>query len=109
MYLPISLVQMSLIFEKEGKPFLYLGSCLNAHDFEFLQEKKITHILNTADEISNKFPKEIKYLKIDLDDDQNFKIENYFTEAHQFIDEIYCSNQVILVHCQAESPEVPLL
>jgi protein-tyrosine phosphatase len=92
---------MSLICEKLGNPFLFLGSCVDAHDFNFLQENKITHILNTADEISNKFPNEIKYLKLGMDDDEHFEIEKNFSKAHKFIDEIYSSDQVVLVHCQA--------
>eukprot|EP01080_Neovahlkampfia_damariscottae_P007910 gene7910-12378_t len=90
---------MSLVFSKDSSPFLYLGGKSSAENEYFLQESKITHILNLAEELKNYFPEKYKYKKLDLEDNEECDISKYFEETNEFIQEAYENNGKILVHC----------
>ena len=46
----------------EGR--LYLGSCYNARDMQFLQENAVSHIINVAEEIEMREQDGIKSIKL---------------------------------------------
>ena len=44
---------------------------------------------------------DINHLKLEIDDTHGQEIQNYFQEAHQFIDKALSNNEKVLVHCKA--------
>jgi len=81
---------------------IYLGAYENARDRETLKDKlKITHVLNCATELSNYFPKDFKYCKLDLMDREKQNIGHTFERAFSFIDEALKHKKgKCFVHCQ---------
>lgn len=84
---------MSEILER-----LYLGSSLEARDRDWLESKKVTHILNVAKELPEYFPGDFVYKKLPFEDRENFKMCKYFTEILNFLDKAM-ENGIVLVHC----------
>jgi hypothetical protein len=85
-------------------PFLYLGSVMGNDNPDILKAIGITHVLNTAYNISPNYQlfndPEIKYKHILADDDPNYNIRQHFEEGIAFIDECVASNGKIYVHCK---------
>jgi protein-tyrosine phosphatase len=77
---------------------LFLGSSLNARDFEWLSSNHITHILNMAKELPMHFPDRFEYKKVPAMDEETCKICKYFPEIVEFIDQGLRQGRV-LVHC----------
>ena len=87
-------------------PNLFLSGADVATDIELLKSKFITHIVNCTSTINNMYEKEIKYLKVPIDDLPNVNILKYFNEAFEFIDNALLydkngKNNNVLVHCHA--------
>ncbi len=80
---------------------IFLGSYLSAKNYQELEKKNIKYILNCASECQNLFEnKNIKYLKLDIKDQNDFPIENFFEQGSQFIQESINNNDGnILIHC----------
>ena len=80
---------------------IFLGSYLSAKNYQELEKKNIKYILNCASECKNLFEnKNIKYLKLDIKDQNDFPIENFFEQGSQFIQESINNNDGnILIHC----------
>ena len=79
---------------------IYIGSYLNAKNFQELECNNIKYILNCASECKNLFEDKIKYLKLDIKDQNDFPIENYFYKGIQFIkDSLNNNDGNILIHC----------
>ena len=79
---------------------IYIGSYLNAKNFQELECNNIKYILNCASECKNLFEDKIKYLKLDIKDQNDFPIENYFDKGIQFIkDSLNNNDGNILIHC----------
>ena len=76
---------------------LYLGDFRAADDLNILKEYKITHIINCAFNLPNKFPNDIIYKRLDLRDEPDQPIIEKLKEAYQFIKENKDKN--IFVHC----------
>eukprot|EP01130_Rhizamoeba_saxonica_P015064 TRINITY_DN6689_c0_g1_i1.p1 TRINITY_DN6689_c0_g1~~TRINITY_DN6689_c0_g1_i1.p1 ORF type:complete len:291 (+),score=69.35 TRINITY_DN6689_c0_g1_i1:60-932(+) len=77
---------------------LYLGSQDAAANFDGLKEKSITHILNVATGIPNKFPHEFQYLDVPFYDTDTEDISTGFEKCFDFIDAARDDGGV-LVHC----------
>ena len=91
-------LQSSHITEVFNKVFI--GSYANAKDKEELEKNNIKYILNCASECSNLFEDKIKYLKLDIKDQNDFPINEYFDKGANFINESLNNNDGnILVHC----------
>lgn len=82
-------------------PWLYLGDYINANNNEELKLLKIKYILNCACEIKIfNLPSDIKCHKLDLIDNPEMNIEQYFEEAFAFIELARKNKDNILVHCK---------
>ena len=90
---------------------IYIGSYLNANNFEELEKNNIKYILNCAIECKNIYEDKIKYLKLDIKDQNNFPIQDYFEKGNQFIRESLNNNDGnILIHCkEGKSRSITLL
>lgn len=79
---------------------VYLGSYKNAKNYEELEKSNIKYILNCASECENLFGDKIKYLKLDIKDQPDFPIQDYFDKGIQFIkDSLNNNDGSILIHC----------
>jgi protein-tyrosine phosphatase/rhodanese-related sulfurtransferase len=82
--------------------FLWLGSMQSAHSTETIQGLRITHIVDATNHTdSNKFPDVVKYLNVDIDDDESSDLTPFFQPVCKFIDQALEENGRVLVHCQA--------
>ncbi|VDI11182.1 atypical dual specificity phosphatase [Mytilus galloprovincialis] len=79
---------------------LIIGSQDVAHDLSLLEKFKVTHILNLASYVQNKYPDKIKYKTIKINDLPEVQILPYFDQAFEFIDE-GVRDGCVLVHCNA--------
>jgi hypothetical protein len=83
--------------------FLWLGSGNDAENLEGLQECKITHVLNVADDVPNYFPEQFIYHNLQVADfgaDQG--ITRVFESAFKFVEEVKAHDGGrVLVHCAA--------
>ena len=79
---------------------IYIGSFLNAKNIDELEKNNIKYILNCTFECKNIFEDKIKYLKLDIKDQIDFPIQDYFEKGIQFIKESLNNNDGnILIHC----------
>ena len=80
---------------------IYIGSYLNAKNFEELKKNNIKYILNCAIECKNIYEDKIKYLKLDIKDQNDFPIQDYFDKGTQFIEDSLNNKEGnILIHCK---------
>lgn len=80
-------------------PGLYIGDWVASFDYNRLKKDGITHIINLSG-LPNGFPRDFKYLKIDISDAPYVNIGDYFEETYEFI-ENGLKNGKVLVHCFA--------
>jgi len=82
---------------------LYLGSCLIAKDKQALKMNNIKFIVNATAEVDNFFEMDsgFSYLKINLQDFPDERLEPHFAKTFQLIDKALAQKQAVLVHCQA--------
>ena len=79
---------------------IFIGSYLNAKNWNELEKSNIKYILNCATECKNIFEDKIKYLKLDIKDQNDFPIQDFFDKGIQFIQESVNNNDGnILIHC----------
>ena len=79
---------------------IFIGSYQNAKNYEELEKNNIKYILNCASECKNLFEDKIKYLKLDIKDQNDFPIQDYFEKGIQFIiDSLNNNDGNILIHC----------
>ena len=102
-------LQSSHIIEIIDKVFI--GSYANAKDKEELEKYNIKYILNCASECNNIFEDKIKYLKLDIKDQNDFPIQDFFEKGAEFIHESLNNNDGnILIHCmQGKSRSTTIL
>ena len=91
---------------KLGNPMkgLYIGSCDAAANREVLQTNGITHILNVAIDLENRFAADtsLTYKSLPIFDMPEQDIEQYFDITNKFIDDSLASGKgAVLVHCMA--------
>ena len=84
-------------------PRLYLSGDAVATDRKLLESKSITHIINLASNVENKFEKNIKYKKIHIYDRPTENIAEYFRSTYEFIELALNGSEknAVLVHCNA--------
>ena len=93
----------NLIYDKNLPPInhiidnLYLGDFRAADDLNILKQNNITHIINCAFNLPNKFPNDIIYKRLDLRDEPDQDIIEQMKEAYKYIKENNDKN--IFVHC----------
>ncbi len=76
---------------------IYLGDFRTADNIDMLRQYNITHIINCAFNLPNRFPEQITYKRLDLRDEPDQPILERLEEAYQFIKENKDKN--IFVHC----------
>ena len=76
---------------------IYLGDFRTADNIDMLRQYNITHIINCAFNLPNKYPEQITYKRLDLRDEPDQPIIERLEEAYQFIKENKGKN--IFVHC----------
>ena len=91
------------LYKKDSNPIdhiidnIYLGDFRTADNIDILKEHNITHIINCAFNLPNKFPEQITYKRLELRDETDQPIIEKLEEAYQFIKENKDKN--IFVHC----------
>jgi hypothetical protein len=81
--------------------WLFLGTFSNACDVTELRRIGITYILNCAAECQNcHLPEDIKELHLNIRDEKDFGLIQYFEEANVFLNKIRLEGSVVLVHCK---------
>jgi len=81
--------------------WLYLGTFDNACDINELRRIKCTHILNCAIECINKsLTKDIKELHLNIYDNDDFELFQYFEKSNEFMNKCKLEGGVVLVHCK---------
>lgn len=76
---------------------IFLGDYRAADSLETLAKYNITHIINCAFNLPNKFPKQITYKNLDFVDDPSQEILPKLDESYHFIKQNSSNN--ILIHC----------
>jgi len=88
-----------------------LGGKLVARNEKLLEESKVVAVLNITSSVQNYFEdkKKFVYMRINVQDSGDEKIENYFPDAVAFITTHIGPGQRVLVHCeegQSRSPTI---
>lgn len=79
---------------------IYQGNIHSAKNKEYLKSIGITHIL-VAGRLTIYFPNDFIYKKYEIFDTPLEKIDKYFNDAYEFINEAINNNGKILIHCAA--------
>ncbi|CDW56133.1 dual specificity protein phosphatase 19 [Trichuris trichiura] len=82
-------------------PNLLLSSQYVALDINVLLKYRITHILNAASYVENRFSHNFIYKRVNVIDLPSEDIKSYFEECCRFIHEARRSGGRVLVHCNA--------
>lgn len=80
-------------------PGLFIGNKSHASSKEWLDKNKITHIVNTANELPNYFPSDYKYMRLFLYDNWQQSISQHFNNTAEYIDKALNSGGRVLIHC----------
>ena len=80
-------------------PGLYLSGveCIQVH----LKKKEITHVMSVLKTYMPTIDETYNHMKIEINDEAKKHIEQYFDEAHKFIDDALEKQEKVLVHCYA--------
>ena len=76
---------------------IYLGDFRTADNINILRQYNITHIINCAFNLPNRYPDQITYKRLNLRDEPDQPITQRLEEAYKFIKENKDKN--IFVHC----------
>ncbi|XP_078162086.1 dual specificity protein phosphatase 1-like [Carex rostrata] len=80
---------------------LYLGSVGAALNRDQLKALNITHVLTVAASLHPAFPDEFIYKKINVLDSPETRLDAYFQECIDFIDQAKAAGGAVFVHCFA--------
>lgn len=81
-------------------PNLYLGSAYNSASYKLLKRLNIKYIVNVSSEITNYFPDDFVYYRINIRDDNTESIQKYFNDSYVHIDRFLEENNgAVLIHC----------
>ena len=89
-------------------PNVFITSIIGAANYSELHELGITHIVNLS-RLDDIYPKNFAYLKIDVPDEIDANIIQYFDEALHFIHSALLNNGKVLVHCKAGKSRSPTI
>jgi protein-tyrosine phosphatase len=80
---------------------LYLGSSDDERNLHLLLSLRITHIVTVGRELVPTYSSHFQYLHIKADDDEKFKLDQYFDQMADFINNAMTNaNGTVLVHCK---------
>ena len=71
------------------KPYLLVGSEDVALDKEKLESLGVTHIINLATYVPNKFPEDFQYMRVEIYDMPDMNLMQHFQKMIDFIESIY--------------------
>ncbi|KAL3685725.1 hypothetical protein R1sor_003747 [Riccia sorocarpa] len=80
---------------------LYLGPVGAAFNKGLLQNLNVTHILAVAGGVDMPFPRDFKYMRIEVHDSAGVNLAKHFDRCFAFIDEARMNGGAVLVHCLA--------
>ncbi|KAL2653722.1 hypothetical protein R1flu_021850 [Riccia fluitans] len=80
---------------------LYLGSVGAAFNKGLLQNWNVTHVLAVAGGVDMPFPRDFKYMRIEVLDSAEVDLAHHFDRCFAFIDEARMNGGGVLVHCFA--------
>ena len=81
--------------------WIYLGNFLNANNNEEIRQLNITYVLNCAYEIKLfDLPKDINYCHLNIIDNPQENLLQYFDKAFSFIESARKNSENILIHCK---------
>ena len=95
MYIAKSLIWDNPIKIDEG---IYLGNATHSFSTHVINEYNITGIINATKQIGN-FHKNIEYLNINIDDNDDADLTNYFQTSYNFMSKHQLAGGSVLVHC----------
>lgn len=80
---------------------IFIGSSINASQYNFLVDRDIKMIINMTHEISNYYPDDFIYYKFGLYDNNEESIKKYLIDAYDNIIDFQTKNKdkYILIHC----------
>ncbi|CAG9310041.1 unnamed protein product [Blepharisma stoltei] len=78
---------------------IYLGNEAAASRLDLLKNNGISHIIVAGIELEPHFPIHFSYKKLEVLDRSEEKIDKYFEECNEFIDEAINSNNRVFIHC----------
>jgi len=83
---------------------LYIGSAYNAANYHMLKQLNIGLIINVTSEISNYYPEDFEYHKIEIEDINEHSLIHSFEETFNIINNYSGSDEIndsknIMVHC----------
>ncbi|CAF0956700.1 unnamed protein product [Adineta steineri] len=91
-------------------PHIFVGNVHDAQNVDRLNEKGITHIINSTPDLPCCWDKQYKYIRVDVLDLPSQNIRKHFDKAIEFIDEaLYKKTNNVLVHCSAGISRSPTL
>jgi protein-tyrosine phosphatase len=79
---------------------LYVGPFLYARSRSWLRRHAITHVLNCTTEAPNRFPAELEYLTLRLEDSPRVSLSAQFDRCARWMDRAIRGGGAVLVHCQ---------
>lgn len=89
-------------------PGLYLSSYGGASNIDYLKRIGITDIINLSDK-ENVAPTEFNYHRIQIADDPDADIKQYFAITNSIIDSVLETGGKVLVHCTAGVSRSPTI
>ena len=78
---------------------ILLGGIMGALNGRWLQSRGVTHVVNASAELSNYFPRNFKYLRLDLDDTPEQDLSRAFNKSYYFIKNAIDNGGIVFVHC----------
>ena len=78
---------------------LYQGKGEQAANKKVLNDLEITHIINITKEHPNKFPDDVVYLRLAIEDEKKSNLARHFEETCEFITKALKKSGAVLVHC----------
>jgi hypothetical protein len=80
-------------------PNIYIGNYSTSTNLELLSGLGITHIITVLPTFNPPFQDKFKYLHIPAYDDESQKLEPFFQQTNQFINDALTQHGKILIHC----------
>ena len=80
-------------------PFLWLGDCDYADNYELLLKHNVSAVIDLAGESYTRYPQKITYYKIKIHDKPSENIKRFFYQTNRIIDHHRKKGGCIYVHC----------
>lgn len=88
-------------------PWIEIGGASQVDNQMHLMLRNVTHILNTTDELQNKFPQQFVYLRVPVRDSEHEDIDIHFESVLSFFSRVEQKRGKIIVHCDQGASRSP--